>query len=440
MFGKNILILGFGREGISTFKHLQSTQISRGSVSIYDQHILTELSDDAQIILENIPKTNLYLGKLLTDLDFRPYDLIIKSPGIPNKSIPTDLWPKITTPTQLFFDACPAPIIGVTGTKGKSTTASLIHAMCKAAGKNSILLGNIGSPALDYLERITADMIVVFELSSHQLSRLTQSPHIAVLLGIYPEHLDYYQTMDEYVATKAKITEFQNPTDYLIYDSQNQLVQSIAHTSKAQLLAVTATDLKIGGSWLASAKLQGEMNAHNVATASKVASLLGIAEITIREAIQKFSPLSHRLENIGTYRGIIFYNDSLSTIPEATIAALDTLGNKVSTLILGGFERNLSYTSLAEDLLKRKSVKNLIFFPTTGKTIWAELNKLNPDAIRRYQIAFVNNMRDAIVFTYAHTPVGEICLLSPGATSFATFKDYRDRGDQFKDQVQKLSA
>lgn len=440
MFGKNTLILGFGREGVSTLTYLLTLSDQPLSVTIYDQRELTQLSDRAQTLLQNTPQVHLELGKPLSALNFDEYDRIVKSPGIPNKDLPSDLWGKITSQTQLFMENCPSQVIGVTGTKGKSTTASLIHAICQTAGQPSLLLGNIGIPPLDSLELITQDTLVILELSSHQLSTLKESPHIAVLLGIYPEHLDYYPSMEEYLAAKANITKFQTPRDYLIYNSQNDLASTIASVSLAQLRPVAQLEIDHANQLLRDAELHGEMNAINAACAEAVAQILGVDQISIKQGIQNFHSLDHRLEKVGEYRGITFYNDSLSTVPQATIAALNTLGPQVSTVILGGYERNLSYRVLAEDLLSRPSVRNLIFFPTTGQKIWDEITSLQFDADQRYNITFVSNMRDAIVFAYAHTQPGEICLLSPGATSFETFIDYQDRGNQFKDQVQKLSA
>lgn len=436
----NILILGFGREGVSTLNYLLNGGVSEGKISIYDQHPKLDLSPSAQLSLSNHPKLSLKLGIELKDFKIEDYDIIYKSPGIPNKDIPPSARSKITSQTQLFFNLCPAPIIGVTGTKGKSTTSSLIKHFCQFADIPSILIGNIGTPPLDNLAKIKPATTVIFELSSHQLSTLKKSPHIAVLLDIYPEHLDYYHNMAEYVEAKSHITKFQTHSDYLIFISSNDFTSQIASTSEAQLIQITKNDINKARVMLKDSLLMGDMNAINLAAASEVAKIIGINPELIKQAIKNFFPLAHRLEKIGTYHNITFYNDSLSTIPEATIAALNTLGNMVSTLIIGGFERNLSYQKLALDLLTRTHLKNLILFPTTGSKIWAEILKLQPKARERFNIVQVDNMRDAVSFAYKNTEPSKICLLSPGATSFVNFRDYQDRGDQFRNQVKNLSA
>lgn len=441
MLGKNTLILGFGREGVSTLNYLLSKKADQPTtITIYDKREVSSLSNQAQTLLQNNLQVKRKFGEPLSTLNFKYYDRIIKSPGIPNKDLSNDLRNKITSQTQIFMDQCPTKIIGVTGTKGKSTTASLIHAICRAAGKPSILLGNIGIPPLDSLEQITSDSVVILELSSHQLSTLHTSPHIAVLLGIFPEHLDYYASMDEYVAAKANITKFQTSADFLIFNSENALSTKVAHDSAAQQIPITPNLIAHARSLLQGAQLQGEMNAINTAAASEVCRIIGIDIKDIKMGIKKFHSLDHRLEKVGEYRGITFYNDSLSTIPQATIAGLSALGNRVSTVILGGYDRNLSYHILAKDLLSRPNVKNLIFFPTTGQKIWDEIKGLQFDAEKKFNIAFVTTMKDAVSFAYKRTMAGEICLLSPGATSFETFIDYRDRGNQFKEQVKKLSV
>jgi len=440
MLGQNILILGFGREGVATLKYLLSQNHLPSNITIYDHHSLQDLSSLAQDIISHNPELILYLGVELSNLNLNSYSSIIKSPGIPNQELPSSIISKLTSATQLFFDLCPAIIIGVTGTKGKSTTSSLIYSVCRADDRNTILVGNIGRPALDHLADISKDSVVVFELSSHQLSHLTKSPHIAVILGIFPEHLDYYQNMDEYVRAKGNITKFQSKRDYLVYNAENNYSAKLATSSASQLVPITKSDVNNAKIIIQKSHLQGDMNAINIAAALKVSEILSIDSQVAQKAIIDFVPLEHRLQNIGKYKGIVFYNDSLSAIPQAAIAALDTLGNSVSTIILGGFERNLSYLDLAKNILKRKALRNLIFFPTTGEKIWEEIIHLDSSAQKRFNIIFVDNMKDAVNFAFQYTRDGEICLLSPGATSFSSFKDYRDRGNQFREQVQKLST
>ena len=296
---KKILILGFGREGRDTFKFLRKL-FPKKKIGIADQKFDKN-----------------YLKKL------DGYDVIIKTPGIPFKILPKAVLGKITTQTEIFFENPPGTIIGVTGTKGKSTTASFIYQTLKKAGLKAYLIGNIGQPVLSFLKKADSQSVFVYELSAHQLFHLKKSPHIAVLLNIYPEHLDYYRSFKEYAQAKANITKFQTEKDWLIYNIQDPLVKKISRKSKAQKIPI-----------------RGKYYELDMAAAKAVAKIFKIPEL------KKFKFLPHRLEFVGKFKSISFYNDSLSTIPETTMEALDFLGEKVQTLILGGFDRGLNFKKL----------------------------------------------------------------------------------------------
>ncbi len=303
--------------------------------------------------------------------------------------------------------------------------------MLKTGAKKTKLLGNIGVPCLDYLDKIDPDTICVFEISSHQLSTLTKSPWIAVILNIYPEHLDFYPNMTSYIEAKANITKYQTPRDFLIYNDDDEAVKKIASGSLARKTPFTKEMAK-KINW--KTKLEGEANRLNILAASLVAAILDLDQSQVKEAVANFQPLAHRLEKVGKYKGIIFYNDSLSTIPEAAVKALEALGDKVETLIVGGFDRGIDFSPVAKAIINSK-VKNLILFPTTGEKIWQEILKIDPKAEKKYKHLFTANMGEAIKFSYRHTSAGKICLLSNASPSFGVFKDYADRGNQFKKWV-----
>jgi len=257
------------------------------------------------------------------------------------------------------------------------------------------------------------DDVFVYELSSFQLTNLKKSPHIAVLLNIYPEHLDYYHRFEEYVAAKANITLHQKKSDYLIYNSQDARVRKIARQSKARKIPV-----------------EGKYYELNQKATEAVAKIFKVP------TVKKFKMLPHRLEFVGKFKGIEFYNDSLSTIPQTTIEALDFLGDKVQTLILGGFDRGLNFRELAKRIKKSK-IKTLILFPATGKRIWQELMDIGyPSNIVRH--LFTEDMKEAVKLAYKYTDKDKICLLSPASPSFGIFKDYADRGNQFKKFIKML--
>jgi len=423
---KKVLILGLGKEGKSSFNFLRKL-FPKKVIGIADQNpkVLSHYFCSG-INLKKDKKVKLHLGKNYLKA-LKNYDLIIKSAGIPihlpeiEKAFRDN---KITSQTKIFFEHCPGMIIGVTGTKGKSTTASLIYHILKACPERSRrahLVGNIGKPVLNLLFSATPKDIYVYELSSHQLYNLKRSPQIAVLLNVYPEHLDYYRSFKEYISAKANITRYQTKKDYLIFNSGDKIVREIAKKSKARKIS-----------------FQGKNYTQDLEAAKKVAKIFKILEKTIRKAMKEFKPLPHRLELVGTFKGITFYNDALSTIPETTIAAMEKLGNRVETIMLGGFERNLNFKNLAKEILKSK-IKNIILFPTTGKRIWGSIQR----ALRQKHMAshiepfFVDNMKQAVKTAYENTGREKICLLSTASPSFSIFRDYKEKGGLFKKYVKQ---
>ncbi|MBI2642234.1 MAG: UDP-N-acetylmuramoyl-L-alanine--D-glutamate ligase [Candidatus Wildermuthbacteria bacterium] len=396
---KKILILGFGREGKDTLLFLHK-HFPKKKIGIADQK-----------------QGKGYLKKI------KDYDVIIKSPGVPNWKIAPFLNKKqvVTSQADIFFSECPGTIIGVTGTKGKSTTASMIYDVLKNGGIRAHLLGNIGEPVLSHLTKAKPEDVFVYELSSFQLENLKKSPHIAVLLNVYSEHLDHHQSHAKYAWAKARIAMYQTETDFLIYNKEDKIASTIAKLSKAQKLPFKT---KPG---LVSTKLGLVLASPEPARI--IGKLFGIPKQKIERAIKNFKPLEHRLEKAGEYHGITFYNDSLATIPEATVSALDALGTNVHTLIAGGFDRGLSFQKLGKKIPK-SGVKTLILFPTTGRKILQSIKK--PP-----QSFFAKNMKEAVRLAYLHTPKRKVCLLSPASSSFNMFKDYKDRGEQFKKWVKQ---
>jgi UDP-N-acetylmuramoyl-L-alanine---L-glutamate ligase len=424
---KKVLILGFAREGQSTFNFLHS-RFPNLQIDTADQK-------DNPDYLKNL----------------QDYQLIIKTPGLsPHK--PEIIAAKakgviFTSHTQIFFEICSGKIIGVTGTKGKSTTCSLICHVLRATGQPAVLVGNIGKPALDYLSEITPNTWVVMELSSYQLMDMTTSPHVAILQNIYPDHLDYHETFEEYVEAKRNIARFQKPADYFIFNNDFPLPAQTAEITPAHKLPFSLLDYdpKI------STRLLGAHNKYNILPAMKIAELLNLPKDAVYQSIASFEPLDTRLQLVGEVKGIRFYEDTLATIPEATIAAIYALHSDVETLIAGGHERKQNYSSLAEKILD-SGIKNLIIFPATGPRLAQEVMKqvqsarAQPDAGNDQAaehlpaapaIFYTEKMSEAVKFALDHTSPGKICLLSPAAPSFTLFKDYRDEGQQYRDNIEK---
>ena len=427
---QTILILGLGREGLSVLKFLKE-KFPFKKVDAADRKEYLKLP-------KNVGKTFFgenYLSSLTS------YDVIIKSPGIPffaDIQRAKEEGKIITSPTAIFLKNCKGKVIGVTGTKGKSTTASLIYEVFKKGGFEAHLIGNIGAPALDFLKEDSKDSIFVYELSSFQLEDLDVSPYIAVMTNIYPEHLDHHGNFSTYVKAKNNITKFQTQKDYLIYNKDIPGLKLIAQVSKAKKISFSKEDKQIVENLVHkdTIPLLGEFNLLNIMPAIIIGRLFKIPDEKIEEAIINFKPLPHRLEFVGEVSRIRFYNDSLSTIPEATVEALSALGRNVATLIAGGFDRGLDYSILGEAIAK-SHIKTLILFPDTGIKIWDATSKYSKKPPQKFDVEY---MGKAVKIAFEVTEPGKICLLSPASTSFNLFRDFEDRGNQFKDWVRKLGA
>lgn len=432
---ERILILGFGREGRDNFRFLRRIFPDK-ILGIGDRLELEKLDGRAKEVVKKDKKLKLHLGENYLKA-LKNYEVIIKSPGIPPKLLTPFITKKqkITSQTEIFLDYCPGKIVGVTGTKGKSTTTSLIYQILKQGGVKVHLVGNIGKPVLNLLFSATQNDVYVYELSSHQLYNLKKSPQIAVFLNIYPDHLDYYRNFKEYANAKANITLYQTKDDYLIYNARDKIIKEFAKKSRAKKIPITAEVPVEFFDTCRKSQLKGNFNLLNIRAAIEVGRIFKIPKKIIAQGIKNFRPLAHRLELVGTFKGITFYNDALSTIPETAIAALDALGDNVQTIFLGGFDRKIDFKKLAKRILKSK-IKNVILFPTTGEKIWKEICRQRKlVALRPF---FVNNMREGVKLAYEHTQKGKICLLSCASTSFSIFRDYKEKGNLFKKYVRKF--
>lgn len=433
--GSSVLIMGFGIEGQSVLRFLQKNY-SRLKIGIADKKKkpITDITIHTHF-------GDSYL-KAITE-----YDTIVRSPGIPVSLLRTHGATHITSAYNIFSSQLIGRVIGITGTKGKSTTASLIRELLKTTLPDVRLVGNIGYPFLDHSEDQTKDTWFVAELSSHQLEDARFSPHIAVLLDITPEHLDYYEDFDAYKSAKQHILDFQTFENWLVVNPNHTELSSMIKTSKGRKVHFgVGTDsrftviYKNGGFYVKTdhglkkviagdqTHLLGAGNTENMLAALSAAHIVGVPIEKMREALLHFRPLPHRLEKIGTYKGITFYNDSLSTVPEAVMHALDALGDQVTSLIVGGYDRGVSMEKLGQFLRNKKSLSHLILFPDTGDIIWNEIKGSGPTHLIAHP---VTSMESAIDIAYQVTPQGKICLLSPGAASFNLFKDYKERGESF---------
>jgi len=439
---KKILILGFGKEGQSTYSLLRKL-FPEKTLCIADRN---ENLKENEIIKADSARVRLHLGDTYLD-NISDYDLIIKSPGISLKNFSDCDFSKFTSHTELFIRLFRKHIIGITGTKGKSTTASLIHHIISAYTKNCVLVGNIGVPPFDMLDSINRDTIIVYELSSHQLEQVQVSPHISVLLNLYEEHLDHYQSFENYQQAKLKIALFQDDNDFFIYNGDDSRITKLMkeNTLRAKLIKFSLSQRQHQGCFLKNGKvfyedsteievlneiefknLIGEHNLQNIMAAVCASIVSGVPSALMSKAVESFIPLEHRLEFVGKYNDVLYYNDSISTIPEATMAAVKSLID-VDTLILGGFDRGISYERLI-DFLNESTIQHLIFIGEAGRrmfTIYQSRDGEKKDTL------VTSDFEQAIAYAKRHTQKNKICLLSPAAASYDMFKDFAERGRKY---------
>ncbi|RJP29348.1 MAG: UDP-N-acetylmuramoyl-L-alanine--D-glutamate ligase [Candidatus Omnitrophota bacterium] len=458
--GHSIVVLGMGIEGCGTLRFLLSTFPGK-TIGIADRLPFDRLQPDLRALVDAHPHVNVHCGESYLS-SVANYDVIVKSAGISinvlrerNVLRETHV---LLSHTTLFFDYCRGTIIGVSGTKGKSTTSSLIFTILKRANKNVRLIGNIGISALDCLRDDQPDSIYVYELSSYQLETLQKGPHISVLLNIMPEHLDYHGGFSAYADAKLNLIRFQCENDFLIYNQDcPQLSQKIHNVCRAHKISFSLQSKHFPGysiagdaivEWVDADRenviastgdvpLIGSFNLYNALAAVSTARIVNVSSDVIREALRTFTPLEHRIEPVGVYRGVLFYNDSISTVPQCTMAAMNALGENVKTIILGGHDRGVDYTELGE-FLAAKSLKNVILFPSTGPKIWNLMKKANPAIVETTRCLETTTMREAVSFAYEHTAPGEICLLSPAASSYEFFKNFKERGRYYKQYVKEI--
>ncbi len=371
-------------------------------------------------------------------------DIAIRTPAINPKK--ASVSGKVTSVTKLFFENCPAPIIGVTGTKGKGTTASLINEILKAAGKKVWLVGNIGEPALDVLEDIQPGDIVVYELSSFQLWDLKMSPHIAVVLMVEPEHLDVHDDNEDYVRAKSNIALFQSKEDSVVYYAKNDVSRSIAEASKGKQIPYPDERYvyeKDGYFYyqqqkicsIEALKLPGKHNIENACAAITVAWQWTQDGSAIQEGLSQFHGLPHRLKFVANKKGVEYYDDSIATTPGSTIAALKAF-EQPKVVILGGSSKGSDFAGLATKI-KSLSIKKALIIGEEAENIKCNLDDVG---FENYEVLSSVTMNDIVAKASELASSGDVVILSPACASFDMFKNYEARGEEFINEVEKLDS
>lgn len=429
--GKNVLILGFGREGKSTYKRLCEAG-GFTSVTIADQNqIKDELPDDVKIISGDQYQDSL-----------NDYDIVFKSPGVVLKNDFDSYTCKITSQTEIFLEKYASKVIGITGTKGKSTTTTLIHHILSENGVDAVLTGNIGIPCFDVIDNIKDDTKVVFELSCHQLENIRFSPSVAVFLNLFEEHLDHYGTFEKYAEAKQNIYKHQKAGDKLFCNADIKPkkadcpaeIITVSQKNRMADIFVPSNIISYNGETInipvGEMKLAGTHNCYNVAVAYAVCRMFGLSIETIMKSVCTYSPLPHRLEYIGTVNEVKYYDDSISTICAAAIQAVKSLKD-VDTLIIGGMDRGIDYTELI-DFLTTCTVSNIILMSDTGKRISDEIRAKFSDEAFLSKLHLTDKLEGAVKLAKELTAKGKSCVMSPAAASYNDFKNFEERGDAFK--------
>jgi len=393
---------------------------------------LLGLGDNHKFLAEYLEKAGVNFDVItwdtLSDLNDKltDYSLIFRTPGVPYLTEPIQNAQKkgasISSQTKLFFDLCPGRIIGVTGTKGKGTTSTLIYEIIIKFGIKAFLAGNIGSDPFEFLDDVKREDVVVLELSSFQLQDLEKSPNVAVVLNITQDHLDHHKDVNEYIHAKTSIIKYQKESDHAVLF--NSLPKWFKELGKGQKIFFERKD---GAAF--ETKLLGPHNQENIAAAYKVSQLFGVDEKTAKEAIKEFRSLPHRLQVVGIKDGITYVNDSFSTNVETTIAAINSFSAPI-ILILGGFDKGLDYTPLGKAIVENSHIKAVV---VVGKVADKILNSIKD--FKGKISTNAKSMKEIIDSARGVASEGDIILLSPAAASFDMFKNYKDRGDQFSEGV-----
>lgn len=435
----NIAIVGFGKEGKSTYKFIRSG-LKDIKLTIIDKVNAYEMMDD----LKDDQNVEVVFGdNYLNDLE--RFDLIFKSPGVSFKELDRDgLSEKITSQIEMVLGEIRDRVIGVTGSKGKSTTSSLIHHLIKRQDKKTLLVGNIGVPVFDEVDNYIDDTIIVMEMSCNQLEFVDVSPYIGVIVNIFQDHLDTIGTLDRYERAKMNMFLYQKDGDFGIYDKDNAtLNRRLSEMNvKSELFNVSLenkADCYLDGEMIyldneelinkndIKRNILGDHNLKNIMIALKVIKILGLDVSKAINDIESFYGLEHRMEKVGVFKNITFFNDTIATIPEATILACSTIDN-LDTLIFGGQDRGIDYSDFVKYLNESK-IRNFICMPTTGY----KLSELLDD--KKHNIYKIESLEEAVKVAYEVTDEGKSCLLSPAAASYEAFKNFEEKGRKYKEYI-----
>jgi UDP-N-acetylmuramoylalanine--D-glutamate ligase len=446
-------IVGLGREGIDLVRFLAPWA---AEIVVSDRASPASLAG-GRASLEGLPvryALGHQDGPELVDCDE-----VFVSPGVPHSApivaSAIRAGARISSATRLFFELCPGPIIGITGSSGKTTTTTMVGAMLREAEVPSVVGGNMGVPMLGRLQEITPDMWSVLELSSFQLSDMTQAPNIAAILNITPNHLDRHPDMADYIRAKANIIRYQSARDTAVLNADDPIVAELPHASETLQFSLNAAT---AGAWFENdtlwlsangarggtippvpllrrdeLPLRGLHNVANTLAAALVATAAGCEAEALRRAIRAFRPVPHRLEIVGTVHGVTYVNDSIATSPERSMAALRALDDPI-VLIAGGRDKHTPMEDWARLIDER--VRTIVLVGEAAPLIRSALQRVDAHV----PLLEATRFADAVRLAAENAHPGDTVLLSPGCTSFDEFRDYEARGVAFRELVADLRS
>ena len=428
---KAIGILGYGREGQSSLQYIRKYNPQSKIIIFEDKEIgVTDKEVDIFPFAE-WPKFK------------SSVDIFLKSPGLPwTPSFYSD-GVMITSQTELFMEFALGKKIGITGSAGKSSTTSFTYEILRQNNRHAFIGGNFGIPLFDFIDELKDDSISVVELSSFQLKPLKKDPDISIFLNFYPDHLDYHKTIQDYFDSKCNIYLHQTKSDLLITNLNlleklpgiKSRVQTVSNQSQKVNAYIDGLQIKLFDKSqfsLEKFKPRGIGYRSNLASAILAVKELGVTNEEINKVIPLLSTPPHRLENIGICRGVQFYNDSISTIPETAIHAIKSI-EEADSIIIGGFDRGLDQELLLKELTSNNKFLKIVCMGQTGKKIYALIKPKLGDKV------FQTDILQEAVESIINTSNVKCCLFSPGAPSFGLFKNFEDRGQKLKETIQKIN-
>ena len=450
---RKVAIIGLGVSNLPLLDYMHN---KKAMVTVFDERDIEKIPNDVMNKITDYG-FRFFLGENCLE-NLKGFDIIFRSPSC----LPTKLELKaeenrgaiVTTEIEMLMKMCPCKIVGVTGSDGKTTTTSLIYDILTSAGYHTFLGGNIGTPLFTKLEEIKPEDIVVLELSSFQLMGMEVSPDIAVITNITPNHLNIHKDYEEYIEAKKNIFKYQNENGIVILNYDNEITRKCKEEANGKVVFFSGKQ-KLDNGFIVDNKvikecedkirkhilnaneviLRGEHNYENIATAIAATKTLVDIETAVK-AVKEFKPVEHRLEFVREINDVKWYNDSVSSSPTRTIAGLNSFDEDI-VLIAGGYDKNLDYTPIAKPIVE--NVKTLILLGQTSGKIFDCVKEELENQNKELPIYMCETLEETVSLANKVAKKGQIVLFSPASASFDLFKNFADRGNQFKNLVDKLN-